>query len=213
MSSVKLYQVEKNEGDIIRTILINTIKMLSERGLIKKNNLNEIIKKITTNIVDDMIYKITVDDTTSTDETNKIYVVKIILQKITSVGKTTGIIDFLNKYKDDNKIIIVKNINKKARQYIINNYTNAEIFLEEDLMINLIDHELVPKHVVLGSDEAKIFYEKYNCKKKNIPRMLSTDPVAKYYNMKPGQICRIIRPSETSGFVPSYRLVVFNSSK
>jgi len=37
---------------------------------------------------------------------------------------------------------------------------------------------------------------------------LSTDPVAKYYGLKKGDIVRIIRSSETSIVSPFYRLIV-----
>jgi len=37
-----------------------------------------------------------------------------------------------------------------------------------------------------------------------MPRMLVSDPHAKYYNMKVGDICRLIRPSMTAAF---YRLI------
>jgi DNA-directed RNA polymerase I, II, and III subunit RPABC1 len=201
----KLYQVEKNEEDIIRTVIRNTIKMLYERKHITKDQLQDTIKKHTTRIADDNTYKINVQKYLTNDD--KVFIVRILPQKITSVGKTSIISDFLNKYKNNPKIVIVKNINKKARQYITNNYPKAEIFLEEELMFNLVDHYLIPKHEVLDMEQNKLIYEKYNCTKRHLPKILSTDPVARYYNMKPGQICRIIRPSETSGYAVSYRRV------
>ena len=80
-------------------------------------------------------------------------------------------------------------------------------------MINLVEHDLVPQHEILSQSDAVKVLNKYNCIKRNLPRIISIDPVAKYYNMKPGDICRIIRPSKTSGFVPFYRLVIKSSNK
>jgi DNA-directed RNA polymerase subunit H (RpoH/RPB5) len=41
---------------------------------------------------------------------------------------------------------------------------------------------------------------------------MSTDPVAKYYNMKPGEICKIIRPSKLTCDAPFYRIVIKSKS-
>jgi len=201
MDFVNLNQIEKNEGEIRITVLTNIVKMLSERMIIDKSKIETMINKLVNDKrVDESTYIL------DTDTKTKI-AIKIFPIKITAVNKTFGVIEFLNQYKDTHKILVIKEINKKAQQYILNNFNNIEIFLEEELMINLIDHILVPKHEVLGSQEAETFYETYNCKKKNMPRMLITDPVARYYNMKVGDICRITRPSETAGYTYTYRLV------
>ena len=207
MSAVSnLYQVEKNATDIRNTVLTNIVKMLTERGYLNKDQLATNIDTIIGSEPGDNVYKVKTDKYDGDNE--KLFAVRILQQKITAVNKASGILDFLTAYKNNKMIIVVKSMGKKAYQYIANNFPNAEIFLEEDLMINLIDHVLVPKHELLTPEEEEVFYEKFNCKKRNLPRIFSTDPVARYYNMKPGHICRIIRPSETSGYVVTYRLVV-----
>jgi len=139
--NVKPHQFFKNKSDITITVLTNIIKMLTERGLLNKSDLNKNIKDITSKHPDDLVYKIKNKD-------NKLTTALLYPYKVTSVTKTSAVNDFLNAYKNEHKIIIVKDINKKSRQHIINNYSNSEIFLEEILMINLIDHELVPDHKV-----------------------------------------------------------------
>ncbi len=210
MSAVSnLYQVEKNATDIKNTVLTNIVKMLTERGHLKKDSLSANIDGIINAEPVDNVYKIKTDKGDGDNE--KMFYIRILPQKITAVNKASGILDFLTAHKGNKMLIIVKSMGKKAHQYIANNFPNAEIFLEEDLMINLIDHALVPKHELLEQEEEEQFYEKFNCKKRNLPRLFSTDPVARYYNMKPGHICRITRPSETSGYVVTYRLVVKTS--
>ena len=46
MADLKLFQIEKNKKDVLKTVLTNTIKMLTERDLLKKENLENNIKKI-----------------------------------------------------------------------------------------------------------------------------------------------------------------------
>ncbi len=199
--NVKLYQFFKSDEEITATVLTNTIKMLTARGLLTKSDLNKNISSITSKHPDDLIYKIKTKD-------NKLIVLLLFPQKITAVTKTSIVNDFLNNYKNNHKFIIVKNINKKAIQYIANNYPNSEIFLEESLMVNLIENVLVPEHQLLSQEKASEVYRAYKCTKKQLPRILLVDPVAKYYNMKPGDIFRIIRPSKTAGYGVTYRLGV-----
>ena len=48
----------------------------------------------------------------------------------------------------------------------------------------------------------------YKLKKVEMPKMFSTDPVARYYNLKENDIIRIIRPSITSGYTVFYRIII-----
>lgn len=208
----KLFQIEKNAEDIRITILTNIVKMMTERKLLKEQNLQSNIAKLVDFKTDEQTYVIDLENDNKNYKVNKM-AIKLINQKITAVNKSLGINEFLNNFKDYPKIMIIKGISKKANQYILNNYSNTEIFLEEEMMINLIDHDLVPRHILLTPEESETFYENFNCKKRNMPKIFSSDPVAKYYNMQIGDICRIIRPSETAGFAATYRLVVKGSIK
>lgn len=207
-SSFKIFQIEKNNEDIRKTVLMNTVKMLTERGLLKKENLEGNIKMLTSVQSDDYSYTINLDN--YKDENDKSISLKIMHQKITAISKQSTISEFLIKNKDVPKIIIVKNINTKAIQYISTNFTKTEIFLENELMINLIDNVLVPKYELIDreSETYKNFCSDYKCKKKNVPRALISDPVARYYNLKKGDLVRVIRPSETSVNSPMYRLII-----
>lgn len=196
-----IYQLEKDDETIQKTILTTIIKMLTARKILKEESLESNIKKIIETESDDLIYTVKISDTEN-------FAIKLLLQKITAINKTSSIYAFLNTFKDEPKIIVVKEISKKALQFINLNYKNTEVFNENELLINIIDHDLVPIHEILTKEETEEFLEKYNVKKRNLPKILKTDPVARYYNMQIGDICRILRPSEQTSFAPTYRLVV-----
>jgi DNA-directed RNA polymerase subunit H (RpoH/RPB5) len=205
----QLIPVEVNSEYIKNTVLTNIIKMLTERKKLLKENEEKNIKKILNTQTDDLIYKVEYENEEKKDK--KFIIIKILNQKITAINKTSPIGEFLNQYKNDNKLIVVKSTSQKTKQLIINTYINTEVFLEKELMMNLIEHLYVPVHEILSNEESLLIIESYNTRKRDMPKILTNDPVARYYNMQPGQICRILRPSETSGYVPYYRLVIKGS--
>lgn len=83
---------------------------------------------------------------------------------------------------------------------------SIETFQENDLIVNITHHELVPRHIKLSKDEKKELLDRYRLKESQLPRVQREDPVARYLGLKRGEVVKIIRRSETSGRYASYRI-------
>ena len=204
MNSLKLLSLSKSENEITEVVLINIVKMLTERKLLNKSQLNINIKNITSLKPIDNIYKIKINE-------NDEVIIKIFKHSITSISKTTEVGGFLINNKNKKCIVVVSNLNKKVKQSIKKHFPLTEIFKESDLMINLVDHVYIPKHIVLDEKQKKEFYEKYSINKSKSSSMFEDDPIAKYFNLSIGDVCKIFRPSETGNITIGYRVVVRGS--
>jgi DNA-directed RNA polymerase subunit H len=74
--------------------------------------------------------------------------------------------------------------------------------------LNVLEHELVPQHVILSKKEAEEVLKKYKIKPEQLPKIFTTDPGAITIGAKPGQIIKIIRKSRTAKQAVAYRLTI-----
>ena len=74
--------------------------------------------------------------------------------------------------------------------------------------MDLLQHELVPKHEVLSDEEKKELFAKFRESKNELPRIFDSDPVAKKIGAKIGDVLRITRQSSTAGTAIYYRIVI-----
>jgi DNA-directed RNA polymerase subunit H len=73
---------------------------------------------------------------------------------------------------------------------------------------NILNHELVPEHIILKENEIKEVLEKFKIGPQNLPKILLSDPAVKAINAKEGDIIKIVRKSKTAGTSIYYRVVV-----
>ena len=64
--------------------------------------------------------------------------------------------------------------------------------------IDILLHELVPKHLLLTKEETQELLEKYKIEVIDLPQMFEKDPVAIAIGAKEGDVVKIVRDSFTT---------------
>ena len=77
------------------------------------------------------------------------------------------------------------------------------------LQYNILEHSLVPPHTILKDTEVDEVMKRYNITDKvQFPDISRFDPVARVIGLRPGQVCKIVRPSKTSIEANYYRICI-----
>ncbi|CAN8300731.1 unnamed protein product [Cochlearia groenlandica] len=127
--------------------------------------------------------------------------------------KTKQIKSYVKRMKSDKVSRAILVVKKDLTKYALDALTVStkhyiEFFQEKELLMNVKEHAFVPVHQALTNEEKKALLEKYTVKENQLPRIRHTDPIAKYFGLKHGQVVKIIRQSEISGKYVTYRYVV-----
>lgn len=88
-----------------------------------------------------------------------------------------------------------------------------QIFPIRSLMFNITKHVIVPKHTRISKESYASyigeFLESLHINSlDNIPKIIETDAVAMYIGLRPGDLCKITRPSKSAGVHIVYRYCV-----
>ncbi|KAH7650068.1 DNA-directed RNA polymerase 2 [Cryptosporidium bovis] len=131
--------------------------------------------------------------------------------KKTGVKPIRDIVEKMDEHSIQRAILISQNVlTAHAKVAILDAAPKhyIESFLENELLVNITKHELVPRHILLSDEDKAQLLERYKIKETQLPRIQFADPVARYFGLSKGQVVKIIRPSETAGRYVTYRLVV-----
>jgi len=116
----------------------------------------------------------------------------------------------LGKQNIQNGIIVCKEVLKshslKALDEARREY-NLELFYIKELMFNVTHHRDVPKHTLLREEEKAALLKERKISEHQLKKILTSDPVTRYYAGKRGQVFRIERRSEISGITVEYRII------
>jgi DNA-directed RNA polymerase subunit H (RpoH/RPB5) len=188
--------LEYDINEKTQIILLNISKMLKDRNVIKnQEGFYDSIKKVNDTL-----------EVNTNFENNNI-AIKIIYNSINTIKDHNEVENFLDKYNKYLKFFVFTSISKKAFKQF-DEYPQTEVFQEIELMINVLEHDLQPKYRLLTKKEVEEYFDTFQNKKREMPRILDSDPVSRYFAAKKGDIFEIIRPSTTTIDAITYRIVV-----
>jgi DNA-directed RNA polymerase subunit H (RpoH/RPB5) len=100
-------------------------------------------------------------------------------------------------------VVLVTNPNDTIRKFQEYIYHTENLFVNvmyiRNLQFNILEHSLVPKHIILSEEEKKKVCEQYSITNYNqFPEISRFDPVSEAIGLQPDTLCRIIRNSKTA---------------
>ena len=151
-----------------------------------------------------------------TSEDKKIYVKYHLAKSLRPVNLYEYIEDLFTleevlTKKDDLIVIMKDEPNDTIRKTLTNIWEQDGVFVIviniKRLQYNIMNHQLVPPHIVLSSEEAEEVKRKYNIlDNSQMPDISRFSPVSQVIGIRPGDICRIYRPSKTAIKAEFYRV-------
>jgi|TARA_X000000368_G_scaffold418918_1_gene420742 DNA-directed RNA polymerase subunit H (RpoH/RPB5) len=149
--------------------------------------------------------------------TNKNVYVKYYLNKLLKAQTIYSSIEDLFNIdniltKNDDLIIIIKdepneNLNQIIRDIWMEDEYYISILNINRLQYNILNHSLVPKHIILSDEEATLFKKKYNIiDDSQIADISYFSPISLILGIRPNNIVKIIRNSKTSIESNFYRI-------
>jgi len=92
----------------------------------------------------------------------------------------------------------IKTMNQVSNQLFLQGRFIVLLSLDR-LQFNILNHQYVPNHTILSENEVDEMMKKYNVTEKSqLPDISRYDPVALAIGMRPGEVCRIDRPSKSA---------------
>ena len=131
--------------------------------------------------------------------------------EIGGLGISTNANDTVLTEKDM-LVIVTKQEVKTMKPYLNQLFLQGRfiVLLSLDrLQFNILNHQYVPPHTILFKEELDEMMKKYNVgNKSQLPDISRYDPVALAIGMRPGDVCKIDRPSKSAIHSTYYRVCV-----
>ena len=192
------YNIQKEEENILSTDLKSFLDVYVPFAKQQKKSLRKILSRSYTN-----------------DEGDKLMVFYADVPRTT---KQLGVEDFgdairtADKYKAKNLVLITpvdlsSAVNKKIQE--LESY-NIYVFLENEMTYDPTEHYFTPEHKALGVKEQREFLKRNDLSIEQLPIILTSDMMVRYYGFRPGQIIEINRTNLYDTIVQnslSYRAV------
>jgi DNA-directed RNA polymerase I, II, and III subunit RPABC1 len=108
-------------------------------------------------------------------------------------------------------IVVKQNLTpfaKSAIKELTQRNFRVEYFRDNELLVDITEHRLVPEHILLTAQEKREVLKRYGLKPSQLPKIQVYDPVARYLGMSHGEVVKIVRPSETAGRYITYRICI-----
>ena len=178
----------------------------------KNFTLNDVNNLFNTSQLDLLVYS------NNEDSNNKAFI-KYSIEKPVKQSDLYMYIEELYNVEDildtnDNFVIIVYDKpNDTIIQTLKNIWEQENIFITildiKSMLFNILEHDMVPKHIKLNDNEKDDVKNRYNMEKDSeFPEISRFDPVAKILFLRPGQVCKIKRHNKTSINEDYYRICI-----
>ena len=102
-------------------------------------------------------------------------------------------------------LVYPKTVTAPAKKSILKGKLRIELFSDDELVMNITKHRLMPKHTLLNAGEKEALFQESDLKESQLTRILPTDPMAKYLGARRGDVIKVVRRSETAGRSIMYR--------
>lgn len=183
-----------NNKELISRSFKTVLEMLEDRKIDVSGVSKEGTSELTSN---NNLFEIKIND--------KIKVVYFLFNKFKWVELKPFLKDNMELY-----IVITKEkISQNNVNYINQENVNYQLFTIKELVINITKHVLVPKHELISAEETDDIVKRYQLKSKyQLYTIMKTDPMARYLNLKNGDVVRVTRKSQSSGEHVVYRCCV-----
>lgn len=115
----------------------------------------------------------------------------------------------LNKMGIQKALLVSHGLTPLANRELTQHMVQLEPFYFRELIVNILEHKLVPKHEPLFGAARKAFLQKH--KLDDLPLILHTDPVVRFLGLQDNDVVKITRPDFVAGLYVMYRRVVSTS--